>query len=246
MISSETKEYINELKIDLSIDKKYRRLSRINHLESIIEDTCRYYIKCYEDQCPICENAESDLKELIDLLENAFPSIVPEFGIAFYGYKLVKIRYSTTYFHYEDNSYGDAFETIEIRHKPFDIEGMGIAKLYIPKDAKRLSTISGKCRCDYAIVEKIMSVIDGKPCEFQFGESPIYNGSESICYEKGDTVVANGFNSNRWIRCSNGIHFFMTPEEVIEFGRNSVLSLSLLDNVNGLKCLCELYSEESK
>ena len=85
-----------------------------------------------------------------------------------------------------------------------------LVKLSIPADARRSNATGRKCRCDKAVVLGITK--DGKEAE-----SAISNHDESFVYRVGDTVVPDSFDENRWEECSNGIHFFITKEEAIEY-----------------------------
>lgn len=87
-----------------------------------------------------------------------------------------------------------------------------IVKLLIPEDAKRSSATTGKCRCDKAKVVSITSM-DGETSY----ESAVSAYDTDFVYKAGETVYANSFNDNRWDECSNGIHFFITREEAVEY-----------------------------
>ena len=71
-----------------------------------------------------------------------------------------------------------------------------IVKLFIPADAKRSSATTRKCRASKAVV------LDVK------GADKATSG-RGVTYEKGDTVIADSWDSDRWNECSHGIHFFM-------------------------------------
>ena len=86
-----------------------------------------------------------------------------------------------------------------------------IIKLRVLEDAKRSSSTGRKCRCDKAKVLGIYG-LDGK--EYDDARS-IYDAS--FIYKVGETVVSDAFNENRWIECSNGIHFFITRTEAEEY-----------------------------
>ena len=89
-----------------------------------------------------------------------------------------------------------------------------IVELLIPDDAKRSSATSRKCRCSYAIVqsvtkndksqEKVQSVIN-------------HNFSTETVYEVGKPVYPDSFDDDRWMECSNGIHFFITRVEAVNY-----------------------------
>ena len=89
-----------------------------------------------------------------------------------------------------------------------------IIKLEIPEDAKRSSAIgSRKCRCNKA---KVLSIenLDGTPAEVTSVQSKHY---PDFIYKVGETVEVPDFDENRFIECSNGIHFFMTRGEAFAY-----------------------------
>lgn len=90
-----------------------------------------------------------------------------------------------------------------------------IIELRIPKDAKRSSATTRKCRASKAEVLSITS-IDGKK-----RYKKAVAGWHSACkfvYEVGKTVVPdNGFEENRWIECAAGIHHFITRDEAVAY-----------------------------
>lgn len=86
-----------------------------------------------------------------------------------------------------------------------------IVKLLIPEDAKRLSSISRKCRCDKAIVLEIKDM-NGKVINRAYSRY-----EHSFVYKVGETVSVSDFNDNRWAECSEGIHFFINKQEAIDY-----------------------------
>lgn len=90
-----------------------------------------------------------------------------------------------------------------------------IIELRIPKDAKRSSATSRKCRASKAVVLSITS-IDGKK-----RYKKALAGYTCYCkfvYEVGKTVVpTNGYEENRWIECAAGIHHFITRDEAVAY-----------------------------
>jgi len=77
-----------------------------------------------------------------------------------------------------------------------------IVKLLIPKDARRSSATSLKCRADKAHV-----------LEIEDGLTEIAsNYDSSFIYKVGETVSVPDFDTNRWNECSTGIHFFINKE----------------------------------
>lgn len=167
---------------------------------------------------------EEGFQEIESKLEKLFPSELPKFGEIAIGYKVVVIK-------------SDPLYTIPKNEGEGIIYSMnlpGIAKLIIPEDAMRLQSFNRKCRCDHAIVDDIRVRIDGKIMHAKRGFSPIYNRTfrdctynQEIHYTVGFDVIPDGYTNNRWIECSNGIHFFMTPEEAVDFAcRNYIPGLA--------------------
>ena len=87
-----------------------------------------------------------------------------------------------------------------------------LVKLQIPKDAKRSSATTMKCRCSKA---KVLAITDLE------GNNPINEVTNyahfPLTYKVGKMVHPNGFNENRWNDCSNGIHFFINKQEAINY-----------------------------
>lgn len=91
-----------------------------------------------------------------------------------------------------------------------------ICKLEIPMDAKRSNAFGRKCRCSKAKVLKILAMDD----EYNF-TIPVEKGfslhESGFEYKVGEMVYPDSFDDDRWIECSNGIHFFMTKQETIDY-----------------------------
>ena len=88
-----------------------------------------------------------------------------------------------------------------------------IAKLLIPADAKRSCSSRRKCRASYVkvlIVDKADDLSYGN----YIGHSVSY--PETV-YEVGNFVYPDWFDENKWHECSNGIHFFITREEAVNY-----------------------------
>lgn len=100
-----------------------------------------------------------------------------------------------------------------------------IVKLEIPEDAKRLSTHAMfddapiKCRCDKAKVLAIYEPVNSP-------EDPLVEAkvkTVSSCYDTdfkytvGKTVQADYFDAIPYHVCSNGIHFFCSLREAIDY-----------------------------
>jgi len=77
----------------------------------------------------------------------------------------------------------------------------GVIKIQIPEDAKRTSTlVSRKCRASHVLV------LEGS------GNSPTHTMS-ALEYKEGEIVVADNYDDDIRVECTNGIHFFMTRKE---------------------------------
>jgi hypothetical protein len=91
-----------------------------------------------------------------------------------------------------------------------------LCKLEIPADAKRSSAFGRKCRCSKAKVLEIW----GKDCDGDY-LVPISRGYShhdyTFEYKVGETIYPDSFDDNRWDECSNGIHFFITKQEAIDY-----------------------------
>ena len=82
----------------------------------------------------------------------------------------------------------------------------GVIKILIPEDAKRTSTLVGrKCRASRVLV------LEGS------GNSPTHT-HKALEYKEGEIVVADSYDDDIRIECTNGIHFFMTRKEAEDWG----------------------------
>ena len=88
-----------------------------------------------------------------------------------------------------------------------------VIKLEIFAEAKRLSATSRKCRCNMATVLEIQN-LDGTVSELKEISSDY---DRNFIYKVGETVSVDKFDSNRWNECSNGIHFFITRGEAVNY-----------------------------
>lgn len=85
-----------------------------------------------------------------------------------------------------------------------------VAKLLIPEDAERSSATTRKCRASKAVVLEIYDN-DGNVMDDDF-----IGHSKQNCdftYKKGEMVIPDSFDEDRWNECSHGIHFFITRRE---------------------------------
>ena len=88
-----------------------------------------------------------------------------------------------------------------------------IIKLYIPSDAKRVSAAGRKCRCDKATVVGIENK-DGTAANI----SEVHSDYDSkFIYRIHAHLEIPDFNENRWVECSQGIHFFINRQEAVEY-----------------------------
>ena len=86
-----------------------------------------------------------------------------------------------------------------------------IAKLLIPKNAKRVNAIgSRKCRFEFA---EVIAIYNGKKkASIGYGYYDL-----GFIYEVGQTVKPDKFDPSPLIECSNGIHAFITRLEAEEY-----------------------------
>ena len=87
-----------------------------------------------------------------------------------------------------------------------------LVKLEIPKDAKRSSATTRKCRCSKAKVISITGIVTRQEYDEAFSQR-----DKRFVYRVGETVVPDSFDEDRWNECSNGIHFFITKQEAIDY-----------------------------
>ena len=93
-----------------------------------------------------------------------------------------------------------------------DEEEEVIVELLITEDAKRSSATSRKCRCSKAKVLTITSLDETE----QYNEA-YSNYDNDFIYEVGKTVEPDSFDEDRFDECSNGIHFFITRQEAVDY-----------------------------
>lgn len=90
-----------------------------------------------------------------------------------------------------------------------------IAKLTIPMEAHCAIYKGDKCRASKAYVEEIYDPF--KKRYYAFGISCVWNRFTSFSYEVGEYAIADNFDENLYAVCTNGIHFFLTEEEAIDY-----------------------------
>ena len=91
--------------------------------------------------------------------------------------------------------------------------GKYIVKLRITEDAKRSSATSRKCRCSKSEVLSI-ETIDGEPASV---DSVPSDHDSNFIYKVGETVEVTDFCVDRWKECAEGIHFFVTRAEAVNY-----------------------------
>jgi hypothetical protein len=80
-----------------------------------------------------------------------------------------------------------------------------VAKLLIPAEAKRTSTLVGrKCRAEFV-----------KVLELSKSTTDMHSGR--ILYVQGEMVYPDKYDDDIRIECTNGIHFFITKREAEEY-----------------------------
>ena len=87
-----------------------------------------------------------------------------------------------------------------------------IAKLRIPAEAKRTSSLIGrKCRAEFA---EVLTITDKNDTECKEGVS---QHNSDFAYKVGGTIKPDKYDPDIRVECSNGIHFFMTKKEAEEW-----------------------------
>jgi len=95
-----------------------------------------------------------------------------------------------------------------------DKEELVIVKLQIMEDSLRSSGIERKCRTDKAKVLEITD-LDGNKLPDKISIHSWYN--KNFIYRVGEIIKADNFDECRWNECSNGIHFFLSKQEAIDY-----------------------------
>ena len=88
-----------------------------------------------------------------------------------------------------------------------------IVELEIQADSERCSATSRKCRCSKAKVISITN-LDGSQADIKEVASSY---DKTFKYRIGEIVEVTNFDPNRWNECSNGIHFFITRQEAVDY-----------------------------
>ena len=96
------------------------------------------------------------------------------------------------------------------------LAGGNLAKLEIPADAKRTSSLVGrKCRAEYARV-LALSRDDGATWETS-GEAVSGGHTTTARYVVGEIVRPDSYDDDIRVECTHGIHFFITLREAREY-----------------------------
>jgi len=86
-----------------------------------------------------------------------------------------------------------------------------ILELLIPASAKRTSSLVGrKCRASKAKVIRAYGARDGQTVFYSQHDS-------DFAYEISKTVIADRYDDDIRIECTNGIHFFITRKEAEDY-----------------------------
>jgi hypothetical protein len=87
-----------------------------------------------------------------------------------------------------------------------------IATLKIPQKAKRVNAYSSrKCRAEYA---RVLSIENDKGKKVKSG---IGIHSDKAIYTVGKFIKPDSYDPSPFVECSNGIHFFITKQEAIDY-----------------------------
>lgn len=87
-----------------------------------------------------------------------------------------------------------------------------IVKLLIPSDAQRSNGMGRRCRASEA------KVLDLQDLAGHSIATVAYSAHDpEFAYRLGETVESDGFDPERWAECTDGIHFFITRIEAVEY-----------------------------
>lgn len=87
-----------------------------------------------------------------------------------------------------------------------------IVKLLIPSDAQRSNAMGRQCRASEARVLDLQDLAGHSIATVAYSAH-----DPEFAYRLGETVESDGFNPDRWIECTDGIHFFITRIEAVEY-----------------------------
>ena len=166
---------------------------------------CGFY-NCHFGSSPVLNGVEMCADILEERYVNLAESLMPLFSI-----DNILVELDTT------GQELIGYKALAVTRPSDEKRKLVIAKLLIPTDAKRVVFNDGKCRCEKARVMAIYS-IDKKlsyGCAYAF----IYN-RHGLVYKVGEEVCPDKFDDCAKRVCSNGIHFFLTEEEAINYGKH--------------------------
>lgn len=97
--------------------------------------------------------------------------------------------------------------------KAWDVDGYPvIVKLLIPSSAQRSNAGGRKCRVSKARVLDLQDLAGHSIATVAHSAH-----DPEFVYRLGETVESDGFNPDRWVECTDGIHFFITRIEAVEY-----------------------------
>ena len=190
-------EYLDDLTIDTNIFTNCKII--IKEIYNSIQFTRNKYINCtfdfdFSKTSHVSIEDDKYLTECMkEYLDKVLPSKVPAEG-GFTAYKVLQSR--------------DEYDKV--------IPKRYIAELFIPAHAKRSSAGNDKCRASEAFVVSIVDLATGEPVDRVRHECFSVFGKDTD-YIVGETVRANGWEEDRFIECTHGIHFFMNKEAALAF-----------------------------
>jgi hypothetical protein len=92
------------------------------------------------------------------------------------------------------------------------LRGKIIAKLLIPAKAKKVNSTGRKCRAEFVKVLELTD-LEGKAVKGIF----LDKHTGELEYKKGIIVRPDSFNDDIREECTNGIHFFLSRKEAIDY-----------------------------
>lgn len=97
--------------------------------------------------------------------------------------------------------------------KARDVDGYPvIVKLLIPSSAQRSNAGGRKCRVSKARVLDLQDLAGHSIATVAHSAH-----DPEFVYRLGETVESDGFNPDRWVECTDGIHFFITRIEAVKY-----------------------------
>lgn len=104
-----------------------------------------------------------------------------------------------------------------------------LVKLKIPEDAKRSSGFSRKCRASKVEVLGFYAT-DGTRLDdiYEVNHIDVF----SIVYKIGECTYPDSFNEDRYVECSHGIHFFVSKDDAIQYGKDNVRGLIFVEHAD--------------